>query len=98
MDAGKKGWDKALKRKKGKKFLMVLRDLDVLRRLKFPRSITPLEGQFMELVLRVFEDGHKKHAAHSSTSGGKGKRVMCHADWSLATLKSHPGLRLLFLK
>ncbi len=42
-------------------------------RVKFPRSITPKEGVFKELILIVLGIGHRKHAVHLCTVHAKGK-------------------------
>jgi hypothetical protein len=55
-EVGAKGWDKALEGKEEKKFLTPLRDLDVLRKIKIPRYIMHMEGQFKESTLLVFRD------------------------------------------
>ncbi len=55
-EVGAKRWDKALEGKEEKKFLTPLRDLDVLRKIKIPRYISHVEGQFKESTLLVFRD------------------------------------------
>jgi hypothetical protein len=47
-EVGAKGWDKALKGKEEIEFLTLLRDLDVLRKIKIPRYIMHMDGQFKE--------------------------------------------------
>ncbi len=50
---------------------MALKDLDELRKIKFPRSIIPREGQFKESILMVLEMVCEKQAAHFLTFDGK---------------------------
>jgi hypothetical protein len=50
-EVGAKGWDKALKGKEEIEFLTLLRDLDVLRKIKIPRYISHVEGQLKESTL-----------------------------------------------
>jgi hypothetical protein len=38
-------------------------DMDELRKIKFPRCVSPLEGQFRKPLLLVFRDGFGRHAA-----------------------------------
>jgi hypothetical protein len=46
-------WVSALDSKEEKEFRALLKDMDELRNVKFPRSITPLDGQFGKPVYLV---------------------------------------------
>jgi hypothetical protein len=51
------GWESALdKEEEEDEFRTLLRDLSDLRKIRFPRCVQPLEGQFKRPMLMVFED------------------------------------------
>jgi hypothetical protein len=54
---GQKGWDKPHRGKEEKESLALLKDLIQLRKIKFSRSIEPLEMQLKARFLVVFGHG-----------------------------------------
>jgi hypothetical protein len=54
------GWESPLDKEEEDKFRRLLRDLNELREIRFPRCVQPLEGQFMRPVLMVFGDGSRE--------------------------------------
>jgi hypothetical protein len=51
------GWESPLDQEEEAKFWCLLRDMDELRKIRFPRCVIPLEGQFRKPFLLVFGDG-----------------------------------------
>jgi hypothetical protein len=50
-------WESPLDKEEEDEFRQLLRDLNELREIRFPRCVQPLEGQFMRPILMVFGDG-----------------------------------------
>jgi hypothetical protein len=50
------GWESVLDQEEEAKFRGLLRDMDELRKIRFPRCVSPLEGQFKKPFLLVFGD------------------------------------------
>jgi hypothetical protein len=54
------GWESALDKEEEVEFRNLLRDLGDLRKIRFPRCMQPLEGQFKRPMLMVFGDGSRE--------------------------------------
>ncbi len=54
------GWESLLDKEEEDKFRNLLRDLNDLREVRFPRCVQPLEGQFKKPLLMVFGDGSRE--------------------------------------
>ncbi len=54
------GWESALDKEQEEEFRNLLRDLNELRKIRFPRCMQPLEGQFKKPMLLVFGDGSRE--------------------------------------
>jgi hypothetical protein len=50
------GWESALDKEEEEEFRSLLRDLGELQKIRFPRCVQPLEGQFKKPLLLVFGD------------------------------------------
>jgi hypothetical protein len=53
------GWVSTLDQEEEEEFKGLLRDLNELRKIRFPRCMQPLEGQFKKPLLLVFGDGSR---------------------------------------
>jgi hypothetical protein len=51
------GWESALDKEEEEEFRILLCNLNELRKIRFPRRVQPLEGQFKRPLLLVFRDG-----------------------------------------
>jgi hypothetical protein len=54
------GWESALGKEEEDEFRSLLRDLSDLRKIRFPRCVQPLKGQFKRPMLMVFGDGSRE--------------------------------------
>jgi hypothetical protein len=54
------GWESPLDKEEEDEFRSLLRDLNDLGEIRFPRCVQPLEGQFRKPLLMVFTDGSKE--------------------------------------
>jgi hypothetical protein len=54
------GWESVLDHKEEAEFRGLLRDIDELRKIRFPRCVSPLEGQFRKPLLLVIGDGSRE--------------------------------------
>ncbi len=54
------GWESPLDKEEEDEFRQLLRDLNELRKIRFPRCVQPLEGQFVRPILMVFGDGSRE--------------------------------------
>jgi hypothetical protein len=52
-----RGLESILEYEEEAEFRGLLRDMDELRKIRFPRCVSPLEGQFRKPLLLVFGDG-----------------------------------------
>jgi hypothetical protein len=59
------GWESALDKEEEDEFRNLLRDLDVLRKIRFPRCVQPLESQFKKPMLLIFGDGVERSMLHT---------------------------------
>ncbi len=53
-------WENALDNEEEEEFRNLLRDLNELRKIRFPRCVQPLEGQIKRPLLLVFGDGSRE--------------------------------------
>jgi hypothetical protein len=56
------GWESTLGPEEEKEFRALLRDMNRLRKIRFPRIITLKEGHFKRPILMVFGMGPGRHA------------------------------------
>jgi hypothetical protein len=54
------GWESAVDQEEEEEFRGLLWDLNELRKIRFPRCVCPLEGQFKKPLLLVFGDGSRE--------------------------------------
>jgi hypothetical protein len=57
LKAKEGGWESPLDQEEETEFRSLLRDKVELRKIRFPRCVLPLEGQFKKPFLLVFRDG-----------------------------------------
>jgi hypothetical protein len=54
------GWESVLDQEEEEEFRGLLQDMDELRKIRFPRCVCPLEGQFKKSLLLVCGDGSRE--------------------------------------